>query len=83
MSDVLHRHAEGLGTVQGYASVRVTIAEDVVTLSGASSQAAEAHPADIEAFGRLLAAADMADHDRFGTDITHMSDEEYIRHLLG
>jgi len=84
MSDSLHWLIEYPGTIQGYGRASVTVASaEVATNFLSVPQTDEARSGDIDAFGRLLAAADMADLGVGSTDITDLSDDEYLRHLIG
>lgn len=75
----LSRHSEA---VKGYGSVTVSVA-GVAIGSAPVPHTDETHFMDVDAFGRLLAAADMADREAGGTDITDLSDDEYLRRLTG
>lgn len=74
MSDTFRAQTEQAG----YATVSqtVTVHLEVVPVDATN------HPLDTDAFGRLLAVADMADRGA-GTDITALSDEGYLARLLG
>lgn len=77
----LSTHSEA---VKGYGSASVTVSvAGVATRSVQASRPDETRLMDVNAFGRLLAAADMADREIGGTAITDLSDDEYLRRLTG